>query len=250
MPILNLLYPRQCAPPTEQKETVYNIPIHHEQSKPAPAPNQQQQNSFNADQGYQTWPRQPKPQQEPQHQQGNGGNVTSKQPQPPVPAQDFTDSKNINMSAKQGEQQQQGQSQNSGQNGGNQTKSSKPKTPMDVINDILTECQQFKDRVNSFRGTKSDKEYKLLEEMMTRSILKLDGIESGSDTSIRQARKKAVHEIQSYLDQLELAAFSAAAPTPSDASSNRSGSEERSKQSDTKNDKNVKEMVLDSEINC
>lgn len=58
-----------------------------------------------------------------------------------------------------------------------------------------------------FTGKKSDKEYKYLEEMLNRSILKLDGIEAGDNEAVRQARRSGVKDIQSFLDQLDLKAF-------------------------------------------
>lgn len=126
------------------------------------------------------------------------------------------------------------------------------KTPLDVISDILVGCQQYKDRVNAFQGCKKDKEYKLLEEMLVRSLLKLDGIESGDDDSIRQARKAAVKEIQSYIDQLELKAFSSEGSQNTgtenmqldEASQNGNGGNGQ------KDDRDVREMVLGSEVAC
>lgn len=75
------------------------------------------------------------------------------------------------------------------------------------IEKIVSETKHIIDRVNSFSGKKSDKEYKYLEEMLNRGILKLDGIEAGDDQAVRQARRTAVKEFQSYLDQLDLKAF-------------------------------------------
>ena len=75
------------------------------------------------------------------------------------------------------------------------------------IESIVIEADKIKDRVNSFTGKKSDKEYKYLEEMLNRSILKLDGIEAGDNAGVRQARRAGVKDIQSFLDQLDLKAF-------------------------------------------
>lgn len=75
------------------------------------------------------------------------------------------------------------------------------------IESIVSEADKIKDRVNSFTGKKSDKEYKYLEEMLNRSILKLDGIEAGDNAGVRQARRAGVKDIQSFLDQLDLKAF-------------------------------------------
>lgn len=75
------------------------------------------------------------------------------------------------------------------------------------IESIVSEADKIKDRVNSFTGKKSDKEYKYLEEMLNRSILKLDGIVAGDNAGVRQARRAGVKDIQSFLDQLDLKAF-------------------------------------------
>lgn len=137
---------------------------------------------------------------------------------------------------------------------------SQPKTPLDAINAILSECQQFKERVNSFSGMKTDKEYKFLEEMLTRRLLKLDGVESGNDMNIRQARRAAVKEIQSYLDQLELTAFSSAQTVPENTNQNASGQSgqnganisQQTSDAEMKDNTNagVREMTLDSEVSC
>ena len=140
----------------------------------------------------------------------------------------------------------------------------KPNTPLGMIQKILADVQDLEDRVNKFRGLKTDREYKYLEEMLTRSILKLDGVESGNDDQVRQARRHAVKEIQGYLDQLELCASfkdedenkesksdsNSESETKSESAA-KSG-EQRSEPMDTNNANTtkVKEMTLDSEVKC
>lgn len=242
----------QCPPPMREQHVEYNIPIIREQ---APAG---QQATSQAQAGFQTWPRQPKQQftniQPNVTATAERACPTSDRPreQTPVSAMDQTD---------HGSQQQPkpDQQQNVPKpNGQSEPQEQKTvKTPLDVIHSILSECQQYKDRVNSFSGGKKTKEYKLLEEMLTRSLLKLDGVESGQDLQIRQARRAAVKEIQSYLDQLELKAFSSEAPEPasngakSDSSNGASGQEQMDTSSQKeKDDRAVKEMVLESEVSC
>lgn len=53
------------------------------------------------------------------------------------------------------------------------------------IGRIVDEVDYIKGRVNLFIGKKFDKEYKYLEEMLNRSILKLDGIEAGDNEVVR-----------------------------------------------------------------
>lgn len=247
---------QQCPPPPEKQEVTYNIPIVHEQAKePRQDPNV----------AYQTWPRQQKPQAERpvQSQQPNTADMQR-------PAEYQQMEKNKKTEAEPGPDQmdcapskdtQKVKEEERRSRSSTPTREQKrtPKTQLDIVNDILTECQQYKNRVNSFSGCKKDKEYKFLEEMLTRSLLKLDGIESGQDENIRQARKGAVREIQSYLDQLELKAFSEEMSTSSqnsaDIKSDSAGSgpekmDESSQNEAAKDDRKVKEMVLDSEVSC
>lgn len=53
------------------------------------------------------------------------------------------------------------------------------------IGRIVDEVDYIKGWVNLFIGKKFDKEYKYLEEMLNRSILKLDGIEAGDNEVVR-----------------------------------------------------------------
>ena len=64
--------------------------------------------------------------------------------------------------------------------------------------------------MNGFQGVKADKHFKYLEEMLTRSLLKLDGVECGQLDNVKTARKKAVKVVNTVLDQLELKAVAAA----------------------------------------
>lgn len=100
-------------------------------------------------------------------------------------------------------------------NGGNGTTagSKKPCTPMEQIDEVVNDMKEYEQRVAQFQGTKKDKEYKVLEEMLTRNLLKLDMVEAGCDDNVRQRRKQTVKEIQAYLDQLELKAFAQSCDT-------------------------------------
>ncbi|RUS71437.1 hypothetical protein EGW08_020798, partial [Elysia chlorotica] len=83
----------------------------------------------------------------------------------------------------------------------------------EIINNIMREVRNLEDEVNSFQGTKRDKQYKYLEEMMTRSLLKTDSVEAGSNDDIRQARKQTVRMIEAALNLLELKALAAETKT-------------------------------------
>ncbi|NWW94457.1 BAG4 regulator, partial [Rhynochetos jubatus] len=68
---------------------------------------------------------------------------------------------------------------------------------------VLGEAEQLEEEVDEFVGKKTDKSYRLLEEMLTKLLLELDSIETGGQDSVRQARKESVHRIQAILEKLE-----------------------------------------------
>ncbi|KAK3087689.1 hypothetical protein FSP39_009194 [Pinctada imbricata] len=135
---------------------------------------------------------------------------------------------------------------------------SKPPSSLDIIEKILKDVKEIENQVNEFRGKKTDKQYKYLEEMLTRSILKLDGVESGNDDQVRQARRQAVKEIQGYLDQLELCAtvsdsdHKEMVQSENDAEKTQdSVSESAPMETSSEPDPSkVKEMTLESEVKC
>lgn len=57
--------------------------------------------------------------------------------------------------------------------------------------------------VEQFGGKRGDKEYKYLDEMLTRNLLKLDTIDTNGKESIRLARKEAIKCIQASIAVLE-----------------------------------------------
>ncbi|XP_032937296.1 BAG family molecular chaperone regulator 4 isoform X1 [Catharus ustulatus] len=68
---------------------------------------------------------------------------------------------------------------------------------------VMGEAEQLEEEVDVFVGKKTDKSYRLLEEMLTKLLLELDSIETGGQDSVRQARKESVHRIQAILEKLE-----------------------------------------------
>ncbi|NXD87171.1 BAG4 regulator, partial [Halcyon senegalensis] len=68
---------------------------------------------------------------------------------------------------------------------------------------VTGEAEQLEQEVDEFVGKKTDKFYRLLEEMLTKLLLELDSIETGGQDSVRQARKESVHRIQAILEKLE-----------------------------------------------
>ncbi|XP_044859443.1 BAG family molecular chaperone regulator 4 isoform X1 [Mauremys mutica] len=68
---------------------------------------------------------------------------------------------------------------------------------------VMEEVEQLEQEVDEFVGKKTDKAYRLLEEMLTKELLELDSIETHGQDDVRQARKEAVHRIQAILEKLE-----------------------------------------------
>ncbi|XP_060643254.2 BAG family molecular chaperone regulator 4 [Anolis sagrei] len=68
---------------------------------------------------------------------------------------------------------------------------------------VMEGIEQLEEEVDEFVGKKTDKDYWLLEEMLTKKLLELDSIETGGQDNVRQARKEAVHRIQATLEELE-----------------------------------------------
>ncbi|XP_067400954.1 BAG family molecular chaperone regulator 4 isoform X1 [Emydura macquarii macquarii] len=72
---------------------------------------------------------------------------------------------------------------------------------------VLEEVEPLEQEVDEFVGKKTDKAYRLLEEMLTKELLELDSIETRGQDNVRQARKEAVHRIQAILEKLERKGF-------------------------------------------
>ncbi|XP_044293522.1 BAG family molecular chaperone regulator 4 isoform X2 [Varanus komodoensis] len=68
---------------------------------------------------------------------------------------------------------------------------------------VMEGVEQLEEEVDEFVGKKTDKDYCLLEEMLTKKLLELDSIETGGQDNVRQVRKEAVHRIQATLEELE-----------------------------------------------
>ncbi|NWU24558.1 BAG4 regulator, partial [Dyaphorophyia castanea] len=68
---------------------------------------------------------------------------------------------------------------------------------------VMGQAEQLEEEVDEFVGKKTDKSYRLLEEMLTKLLLELDSVETGGQDSVRQARKESVHRIQAILEKLE-----------------------------------------------
>jgi len=78
-------------------------------------------------------------------------------------------------------------------------------TAVNCINQSITEANELHAAVEQLSGTeKTSKQYRYLEEMLTRLLLRLDGVDTAGSERIRMMRKDAIVSIQAVLDQLEL----------------------------------------------
>ncbi|XP_067168379.1 BAG family molecular chaperone regulator 4 [Apteryx mantelli] len=95
--------------------------------------------------------------------------------------------------------------QEAGCKAGDQSSTNSAAIPPEIqrILHVMEEAEQLEQEVDEFVGRKTDKSYRLLEEMLTKLLLELDSIETGGQDSVRQARKEAVHRIQAILEKLE-----------------------------------------------
>ena len=92
------------------------------------------------------------------------------------------------------------------------TKSSAKLTPTDVTisKNNMIQLDKIRDDVNvlekkivNFTGLKTDKEYLYLDEMLTKHLLSLDGIDPDGDQTIKQKRRESVNVVNGCLSFLE-----------------------------------------------
>lgn len=184
-------YPQQQAPPrapnTPQEDGgfVRHVPIFIEgRSEPVNSPTAQRSRRFQQQQ--QQPPQQPQqpPQKQAQPQQ------QQQQEHPPRPTPLNTQQAQANAQAPPGAQGQ------------------VPQTPqttacINKIQDIQRDVLNLMGQVEQFTGTKQDKEYLYLDEMLTRNLIKLDTIDTDGKDSIRLARREAIKCIQASINVLE-----------------------------------------------
>ena len=88
---------------------------------------------------------------------------------------------------------------------GSSTLSPAEETAINCVNQTITEANELHAAVEQLSGAeKTSKQYRYLEEMLTRLLLRLDGVDAAGSERIRTMRKDAIVSIQAILDQLEL----------------------------------------------
>lgn len=75
------------------------------------------------------------------------------------------------------------------------------------VQEVMARVLLLQEDVDEFVGKKTDRNYRYLEELLTKELLVLDSVETQGQENLRQARKEAVQRIQAILDQLERKAF-------------------------------------------
>lgn len=69
--------------------------------------------------------------------------------------------------------------------------------------EIQADVRKLVEQLEKFKGNKDSKEYKYLDEMLTRNLLKLDGLNLEGRDDVRQDRKQSIKDINRYLSILE-----------------------------------------------
>ena len=67
----------------------------------------------------------------------------------------------------------------------------------------MDNVQDLEKQLSGFHGDQNSKEYKVLDEMLTRNLLALDGIDTANRDDIREMRKDSIKNINSCINILE-----------------------------------------------
>ena len=67
----------------------------------------------------------------------------------------------------------------------------------------MSEIEALTKRIDSFQGSKKDKEYLYLDEMLTRHLIAMDSIEPEGRDDIRQLRKESIKSVNRCVSLLE-----------------------------------------------
>ncbi|ODN02430.1 BAG domain-containing protein Samui [Orchesella cincta] len=79
-----------------------------------------------------------------------------------------------------------------------------PRDPLAQVNAVSEEVKELEKLVDMFQGTsREEREYMLLDEMLTRCLIKLDVVEAEGRDDVRTARKDCIRYIQSCISKLE-----------------------------------------------
>lgn len=71
------------------------------------------------------------------------------------------------------------------------------------VQQIVQRVTELEQRVQCFTGKRNDKNYLLLEELLTKELLALDSVDPEGRADVRQARRDGVRRVQTILEELE-----------------------------------------------
>lgn len=78
------------------------------------------------------------------------------------------------------------------------------KDPLSKVESIQKEVEELKHQVEAFDGrSRSDKQFLMLDELLTRKLISLDDIDTEGKEDVRQARKDTIRSIQRCISLLE-----------------------------------------------
>lgn len=125
-------------------------------------------------------------------------------PKSPEPNSARDTSKSSDMPGQQQSQQPSQQSQQRQQQQNFKPDERKPKDVFTCISEVKSSVTNLLKEISNFSGTSAkSKEYRYLDEMLTRCVLNLDQIECGDSVELRQHRKAAIKLVDRATDILQ-----------------------------------------------
>lgn len=85
----------------------------------------------------------------------------------------------------------------------NSCKDSRGANALLQITAVLQNVEDLFHHVEAYNGNGSDKQFRFLDEMLTRCMLRLDDVDTDGLDDVRTARKAAVHKVQACIEKLE-----------------------------------------------
>ncbi|XP_078711703.1 uncharacterized protein LOC144931574 isoform X1 [Lampetra fluviatilis] len=139
-----------------------------------------------------------------------------KVPQQKMPQQKTTENKMPQQMPAQKTPQQKMPQQNAPEEIAAEQKLPEPKMPehpgLRRIAEVEAAAQRLERDVEAFSGRRGERSFLLLEELLTKELLRLDSVEPAGDEVVRRARKEGVRRVQRALDALERRAAAAESP--------------------------------------
>lgn len=74
---------------------------------------------------------------------------------------------------------------------------------LNKLDTIRQEVEKLGERIQNFKGSRAEKEYLYLDDMLTKQLIALDGIDTAGKEEIRQLRKDSIAFVNSCLTRLD-----------------------------------------------